>query len=150
MIPVESLEVESLIPHSGESVLLDRVIEHDGDSTISSIIVGSRSWLIRGDGSVAPWLAVEYMAQSIAVHEGIVALTNGRERPLGFLVSVVELDLRSTTLRLGERLEVRTTRVRGRPGLGVLSHSCTVNRRYPGAGVDVIAAGRLSISIPRQ
>ncbi|MBW2695194.1 MAG: hypothetical protein JRE70_01895, partial [Deltaproteobacteria bacterium] len=143
MNAVESLEVASLIPHCGESVLLDRIVEHDGESTTSSIIVGSQSWLVREDGSVAPWLTVEYMAQSIALHEGIVAVTNGRELPLGFLVSVVALDIRGTTLQRGERLEVRTTRVRGRPGLGVLSHCCTLHRRGAEGAPDVIAEGRL-------
>jgi len=145
----ESLEVASLIPHCGESVLLDRIIEHDGDSTISSITVGSQSWLMREDGSVAPWLTVEYMAQSIAVHEGVVAVTNGRELPLGYLVSVVALDIRRATLQCGEQLEVGTTRARGRPGLGVLSHNCTLYRRDAGGLREVIAEGRLSISIPR-
>ncbi len=147
MTALESLDLTTLIPHRGESILIDRVIEHDAESTTTRIITGSQSWLVREDSSIAPWIGVEYMAQSIAAHEGILARKAGHAPPLGFLVSVVAFELHERELQCGERLEVRTTRVRGRPGLGVLSHSCTLYRA--GAESAVIATGRLSISIPK-
>jgi predicted hotdog family 3-hydroxylacyl-ACP dehydratase len=143
-------DIESLIPHRGESVLVDRVVDHDGDTTTTGIVVGRQPWLVREDGGVAPWLVIEYMAQSIATHEGILARVSGYTLPLGFLVAVVGLEFVGPPLRAGERVEVQTRRVRGRPGLGVLSHQCSLYRR-DGEETEVrVAEGRLSISIPKQ
>ena len=150
MDSVESLDIASLIPHCGESILLDRVVDHDRKSTTTSIVVGSQPWLIRSDGSVAPWLGIEYMAQSIAAHEGMIARSEGRRIPLGFLVSVTSFKLYERVLQPGERLEVHTTRVRGRPGLGVLSHTCTLHRSDAKGTRELLAQARLSISIPKQ
>lgn len=150
MDATESLDIASLIPHGDESLLLDGVVDHDCKSTTTCVVVGSQPWLTRSDGSVAPWLGIEYMAQSIAVHEGIIARSEGRKIPLGFLVLVTSFKLHESVLQRGERLEVQTTRVRGRPGLGVLSHTCTLYRSGADSSRDVIAEGRLSISIPKQ
>jgi predicted hotdog family 3-hydroxylacyl-ACP dehydratase len=147
---LESLDVSSLIPHGEESILLDRIVEHDESGTTTSLVVGKNSWLLREDESFAPWLAVEYFAQSIAAHEGLIALSDGRIPTIGFLVSVVGLELQTSTLRRGERLEVRTQRVRGRPGLGVLSHFSSLDRIGDADKRERIAHGRLSISIPRS
>lgn len=149
MNAVDSLDLSSLIPHRGESILLDRVVGHDGKSTTVSIIVGSQSWLLREDGTVAPWLGIEYMAQSVAAHEGILARKNGLSPPLGFLVSVVAWKLLDSRLICGERLEVQTTRVRGRPELGALSHRSSLYRNGAGGQRELVATGRLSFSIPK-
>ena len=150
MSEVSAFEIEWLIPHRGQSVLLDRIIDHDGESTTTGIVVGAKPWLERENGSVAPWLSVEYMAQSIAAHEGILARAEGRELPLGFLVSVLDLQIRCASLQQGEFLEVHTVRVRGRPELGVLSHRCALFRpAVGGAEREALAEGRLSISIPK-
>jgi len=139
--------IEELIPHCGESILLDRVLKHDGDSTTTRVIVRSQRWLRRRDGSVASWLAIEYMAQCIAAHEGMLARADGRVLPLGFLVGVKRLRLGAPRFDRDEELRVWTRRIRGRPGLGVLSHSCIISREGDGPGVDPIAEGRLTIVV---
>ena len=121
--------IQELISHCGESILLDRVIDHDGDSTTTRVVVGNQRWLRQRDGSVASWLAVEYMAQCIAAHEGLLARADDRALPLGFLVSVKRLRLNVSQFDRDEELRVWTRRIRGRPGLGVLSHSCAIYRR---------------------
>lgn len=149
MTGAEKLDLTMLIPHRGESILLDQVIEHDGASTTVGIVVGSQPWLRCEDGSVAPWLGIEYMAQGVAAHEGILARNDGKSPPLGFLVSVVAWKLFDSKLQCGEKLEVKTTRVRGRTALGALSHESELYRKGAGGEREVVATGRLSISIPR-
>ena len=141
--------IEELIPHCGGSVLLDRVLAHDGDSTTARVVVGSRGWLRQRDGSVASWLAIEYMAQCIAAHEGMLARTDGRTLPLGFLVSVKRLRLGAQRFDRDEVLRVSTRRVLGRPGLGVLSHICAISRERDGPEAEPIAKGRLTIVVDR-
>lgn len=145
--PEDQLDLSKLIPHRGESLLLDRIVDHDDECTVARVVVGSRSCLLRDDGTVPAWLVVEYMAQTIAVHEGYVARSEGRTLEIGFLVTVVGLEIQPVTLRSGESLQVRTRRARGRPGLGVVSHSCTVHRVGDGDRHEIVAEGRLSIAI---
>ena len=137
-----------LMPHRGGMLLLERVLEHDGDSTLARVVVGGQSWLQREDGSVPSWLALEYMAQCVAAHEGLRARAEGRPPPLGFLVAAHGLRLHRANFAADALLRVRARRLRGRPGLGVLSHQCSVH----GVGEDgndaLLAEGRLSVSLP--
>ena len=141
--------VATLIPHTGDAILIDRVLAHDGDTTSVSVVVGAKNSLRRGDGSVPAWLAVEYMAQAIAAHEGLLAWTEGRVLPVGFLISATSLELRVSGFDLAETLRVVSRRVRGRPGLGVLSHQCSLMRDCDGANSSAVAEGRLSIALDR-
>lgn len=139
--------VADLIPHAGDAILIDRVIAHEGDTTRVSLVTGSRASLRRADGSVPAWLAIEYMAQAIAVHEGLLAWADGRSLPLGFLISATAIDFRIADFEAGTTLRVDSRRVRGGPRMGVLSHECAI---FPAAGevdADPIVAGRLSIAL---
>lgn len=149
MTVAEKLDLTMLIPHRGDSILLDHVIEHDGTSTTVGIVVGSQPWLRRADGTVAPWLGIEYMAQSVAVHEGILARKAGHSPLPGFLASVVAWKLFDSKLECGEKLEVKTTRVRGRPELRAISHRSELYRKGAAGETEVVATGRLTISIRR-
>ncbi len=150
MSGVEAPPIEELIPHRGESILLDRVIAHDGESTTATLIVGSQRWLRQGDGSVPSWLAIEYMAQCVAAHEGLLARAEGRRLPLGFLASVTRLRLGISRFRGDEQLRVRARRIRGRPSLGVLSHACAIFAESDDPELAPIAEGRLSIALERS
>lgn len=146
----DAAAIESLIPHCGESMLLDHVVAHDGEQTVTGIVVGDKPWLLGQAGTVAPWLAIEYMAQTIATHEGILARAEGREMPLGFLIAVADMALHAAELRAGEALEATTRMVRGRAALGVVSHACTLRRANGSGGGPLVAEGRLSIFISQQ
>jgi predicted hotdog family 3-hydroxylacyl-ACP dehydratase len=142
----EFAPVTELIPHRGALLLIDRVLEHDGGSTTVRVLAGAGGWLQRGDGTVPPWLALEYMAQCSAAHEGLRARAEGRDLPRGFLVSAQRVKLQGSGFRCDEVLRVSARLVRGRPGLGALSYLCSI-WGDPGGSPDPIAEGRLSVSL---
>lgn len=143
--------IEELMPHRGPALLLDRVLSHDHERTEAAVMVETQQWLKRDDGTVAGWLAVEYMAQCLAAHEGILALDEGRPPPKGFLIAATGLRLYQTHFPGNARLRVGSRRVRGRPGLGILSHQCTLHAEPSEAGAGtLLAEGRLSVSIPKK
>ncbi len=150
MDATELPHVSELIPHSGEVLLLDRVLKHDGESTTAQIAVDRQTWLKRENGSVAAWVALEYMAQCIATHEGIRAHLEGRPPVRGSLAAAAGVRLHLSCFEPGELLRVRTQHVRGRPGLGVLSHFCTIHECGEAGEGQLLAEGRLSISIPKS
>lgn len=138
------------MPHRGPILLLDRVISHDSKHTDAYVCIESQSWLKCDDGSVAGWLAIEYMAQCVAAHESLLALDEGRPPPTGFLVAATGIRLHVPRFSADSRIRVRASRVRGRPGLGVLSHQCSMQLLDPGRGRPAsLAEGRLSVSAPR-
>jgi predicted hotdog family 3-hydroxylacyl-ACP dehydratase len=142
-------EIHELIPHRGKSILLDSVKSHDADGTTAIVDVGKQRWLNRPDGTAASWLAVEYMAQCVGAHEGLLALAQGRTIDVGFLVRVTHLCIRVPHFAATDVLEVRTERTRGRPELRALSHSCSIHYRTPEASAP-LAEGRLMLVIPRK
>ncbi len=141
--------VSELLPHQGKVLLLDRVLEHDPESTTTRVFIERQTWLKREDGSVTSWVALEYMAQCIATHEGIRAYLRGVPPVRGSLAAAVGVRLYRSYFRAGEVLRVRTRLVLGRPGLGVLSHFCTVHEDRPTGDGQLLVEGRLSIAIPK-
>ena len=141
--------MRELLPHQGMVLLLDRVLEHDAESTTTRVSIDRQTWLKRDDGSVASWVALEYMAQCIAAHEGIRTHLRGLPPVHGSLAAIVGVRLYRSYFESGELLRVRSRRARGRPGLGVISHFCTVHEDRPTGEGQLLAEGRLSIAIPK-
>ena len=143
--------IEDLMPHRGPVALLECILNHDAQHTEARIRIDDQQWQKRSDGSVASWLALEYMAQCIAAHESLLAIDEGRPPPTGFLVAASGLRLEVLVLPAGSILRVRTERVRGRPGLGALSHQCSLLAAHADSGEEsLVAEGRLSVSTPRD
>lgn len=80
--------IEELVPHSGPMCLLTRVIEHDTGGTVCEAAAERSELLANRDGSVPVWVGLEYMAQCIAAHAGLVGQARGEPvRPGLFLGS---------------------------------------------------------------
>ncbi|MDJ0846894.1 MAG: hypothetical protein QNK04_00795 [Myxococcota bacterium] len=138
--------VELLIPHRSPLLLLERVLEHDGERTVARPALPDGGWLHRGDGSYPAWLAVEFMAQCAAAHEGLRARAEGRALPRGFLTTAQGLRLRRASFAAGEQLRVEARYLRGRPGLGAVSYTCVIRAEGSAPG-EALAEGRLSVAV---
>jgi predicted hotdog family 3-hydroxylacyl-ACP dehydratase len=150
MSAAELPPIEDLVPHRGESLLLDCVLEYDDESTLARVVVGSQKCLEKADGTIAPWVALEYMSQCIAAHESLLAEDGSGSPTPGYLTAAVGVRLHRSRFEVGECLRVRTRRARGRLGLGVLSHFCTVHEENDGVEGRLLVEGRLTISIPKS
>ena len=143
----ELQDVTQVLPHRGDSILIDQVVEQGPDSVLVSIIVGDSPWLCDGEGRVAPWVAIEYMAQAVAAFEGLLAAQARQSQRPGFLVSVKGLGLPDAPFHSGDRLWAASRRTLGRPGLGVVAHRCSLHRSDPREGGAALAQGRFSVAI---
>jgi predicted hotdog family 3-hydroxylacyl-ACP dehydratase len=91
-------DIARLLPHRGNMVLLDAVIDYDADS----IHCLARSHHdadnpLRMDGRLPAWCGIEYAAQAMAVHQGLCARNAGP--PLrGFLAVARDVALTPTDL----------------------------------------------------
>ena len=80
--------IGALVPHSGPMCLLDRVLEHGPDRTVCAVLPRRDTLIAPSAGGVPAWVGLEYMAQCIAVHGGLVARERGLPpRPGVFLGS---------------------------------------------------------------
>ena len=150
MSAAELPPIEGLVPHRGQSLLLDCVLEHDDERTVVRVVVGSSKCLEKPDGTIAPWVAIEYMSQCIAVHESLLAEDDSGPPTPGYLTTAIGVRLHRSRFEVGECLRVRTRRARGRLGLGVLSHFCTVHEENEGVEGRLLVEGRLTITIPKS
>ena len=77
-----------LIPHQGAICLLDAVVE----SSETRITCRTQSHLdpanpLRRDGQLSPTALIEYGAQAMAIHAGLIAEARGEQAPPRLLVS---------------------------------------------------------------
>ena len=133
------IAVAELLPHDGQMVLLDRVIEYDQESLVAEVAV--RDDGLFGDGKIVPaWLAIEYMAQTVAAHGGMMCYLEGKPINLGFLLGTRRYNCNVSTLNVGTKLTIKVERLIQDQGLGVFL--CQVS----GQGVDISA--KLNVYLP--
>lgn len=118
--------LEELLPHRGESLLLDRLLAYDETTTTCSVGLKQQRWLKNFDGSVSNWLTIEYMAQAVAVHESIKAWLAGRSTDVGLLAAISNFQVRVPLLDLDRPLRTRVGRLRGSRELKAFTHICSV------------------------
>jgi len=83
---IEPWPIEDLLPHAGEMILLDAVLEADAERIVCSRRVCSGGLFSAPDGSLPAWTGVELMAQSVAAWAGCQAKREQRPVRLGFLL----------------------------------------------------------------
>jgi predicted hotdog family 3-hydroxylacyl-ACP dehydratase len=120
MIDFKRLNVADLLPHSGEMVLLDRIIEADETSLIAELQVRDDG-LFGNDKTVPAWVGIEYMAQSVAAYAGLMATQQGEPIKLGFLLGTRRYHSNVSTFAVGTRLTVRVEKIIQDESLGMFS-----------------------------
>lgn len=116
--------IEELLPHAGGMMLLERVIAFDNDAMTAEVIV-------RGDGlfgdsrSIPAWLAIEYMAQTVAAHSGMMCKMAGKPLNVGFLLGTRRFHCNVDRLAVGAVLTVTVKRLIQDQGLGVFDCDVT-------------------------
>lgn len=92
--PVGKDRIRALVPHAGSMCLLDAVEQWDK----TSIVCLTHSHRapdhpLRRDGRLAAIHLVEYCAQAMALHRGLVSESQGGRAPPGWLVSARDFKL---------------------------------------------------------
>ena len=126
------IEVAELLPHDGNMVLIDRVVDYDQESLVAEVEV--RDDGLFGDGKTIPaWIGIEYMAQTVAAHGGMMCQLAGKPINLGFLLGTRRYTSNISDFTVGTQLTVKVKRIIEDQGLGVFS--CHIS----GDGIDISA-----------
>ena len=133
-------DLAELLPQAGPMRLLARVLAHSPERTVCALDPASSELFRDAEGRVPGWVALEWMAQCIAAHGGLLARAAGRAPAPGMLVGARRVDLAVSDFALGEPLEVEA-RYAGSAG-PLASFDCALR-----AGAEVLATGALSVYV---
>lgn len=95
------------LPHGAGFTLLDTIVEYGEDYAVCSVRVKPTSLFFEAGRGVPSWVAIEYMAQTIAVYGGITRLQRGKPVQIALLLGTQTMECRSTYFRAGEELTIR-------------------------------------------
>jgi len=124
--------VTELVPHTGDMVLLDRIVDCDDQSLTAELAVRGDGLLCDGP-TVPAWVGIEYMAQTIAAYVGMKAKLANEPIRLGFLLGTRFYNSNIAAFKVGATLTIRVEKIIQDDGLGVFE--C----RILGEGVDITA-----------
>ena len=137
--------IEELLPHEGPMVLLSRVLSHHGDRTVCAVDLDEGGMLQDESGAVAAWVGIEYMAQCVGAHAGLVARAAGEPPRMGFLLGGRRIRFHVARFQRGDRLRVEARRIWGGTG-DLASFDCSLEDAATG---KLLAEGRLNCAVAR-
>ncbi len=81
--------IEQLIPQRAPIVMVDKLLEADGDEALTSLTITSSNFFLADDGQLEATGLVEHIAQSASALAGHQALLAGQtEPPVGYIGEV--------------------------------------------------------------
>ena len=134
--------IESLVPHADGMLLVGAVLEHTEDTTVCRIDVARSALFCDALGRVPAYVALEYMAQTVAAHGGLCARERGESPRVGLL-----LRARDVRLRVGSFGPDRLLRARARVlrAERLLSFACDVSDP---ADARPLACAEIKVHVP--
>ncbi|GHT90476.1 thioester dehydrase [Betaproteobacteria bacterium] len=117
------LPIEEYLPHRGQMLLLDRVLEVTPGRMMTSVSIRPESAFCR-EGRVAAYVGIEYMAQTVGALVGWHEREAGGAVKTGFLVSVRKYSCAVDYFFVGTTLNIEARENwRDAEGLGVMDCS---------------------------
>ena len=137
------IDMEQLLPHKGDMVLIDRMVEEgDGYGTAQVKVDAASKFFEEEINGIRAFIGLEWMAQTIAAVAGIEALKNNRPVQVGFLLGSRKYAPSKNVFALDEEYIIRVEQIyREDNGLG--SFQCTIHQ-----GDVLIADSKLNVFAP--
>jgi predicted hotdog family 3-hydroxylacyl-ACP dehydratase len=123
--------LNELLAHEGCMMLLDKIIKFDDQSMVTEVIVRDDG-LFGDDKAVPALVGIEYMAQTISAHGGMMDKIAQRPTYLGFLLGTRSYTSNVDCFLTGSKLTVTVQKIIQEQGLGVFD--CKINA--PGVLVE--------------
>jgi len=106
---IERDELQTIIPHKGKMLLLDRVIDYDIEHSIRAEYNITKSCIFYDpvlDG-VPAWVGFEFIAQTISALTGIRKREKGEKPTMGFILSIPFMKMEIPLFKNGSLVEIR-------------------------------------------
>lgn len=135
--------VETLVPQSGQMVLIDQVVQTADDYIVVDLTVRDDGLFSDPDHTVPAWVGLEYMAQAVAAYSGYRRRTQGQEIELGFLLGTRFYECSADHFTCGERLRVKAEKIIEAAN-DMVVFDCTLS------GAQVTARSKLNLLMPQD
>lgn len=113
------LPIETYVPHRDTMLLIKQLKAADSESAVTELRIPRDSPFME-NGSVPSWIAIEYMAQTIAAWAGYQAVQENRPVRIGFLLGTRKFEAHQPHLRVGSLIRVEARcELQGDNGLGM-------------------------------
>ncbi len=146
VIPDAQYTFESVVPHTGDMVLLDQIDHGDDQALQASVTIRPDAPFVDERG-MPGWVGIEMMAQTIGAFGGCRARRNGQQVKIGFLVGSRKYQCSHSYFPIGARLEVSVREVIfGENGLCVFE--CTL--QGTGEHADIAASANINVFQPED
>ncbi len=119
-----------LLPHRPPMILIDHVVHHEVKKTVCGVTIGPHSLFQDQLGRVPNWIGIEYMAQSVAAHAGLLAHAHGVPIRVGFLLGTRRTICYQSRFEQGQALLIQVEPRHG--GEPVAIFACTIRDRESG------------------
>jgi predicted hotdog family 3-hydroxylacyl-ACP dehydratase len=116
--------ISDLVPHADGMLLIDRVLEADGDRVLSEATIrGDSIFFERGRG-VPAYVGFELMAQTISAYDGLKRHARGKKPAIGLLLGCRKYTAHRPFFVEGERVRVEVKSLLGEEGMA--SFECAI------------------------
>lgn len=103
-------DLSLVLPHRPPMILLDELIAYDENSATAKVEIRADSLFADQQGHVPTWIALEFMAQTVAAYAGMTAILQGNPIQLGFLLGTRNCELAKSHFYSGELLIIHVER----------------------------------------
>jgi len=122
--------MEQLLPHRSPMILIDRLVEANGQRGACEVTITPQSMFLEASG-VPAFVGIEYMAQSIAAYGGYQCYLANKPIAIGFLMGTRRLESYCQFFELGQTLRIHVSHVWGKHEL--MRFRCTITSAATGA-----------------
>ena len=144
---IEHDELTNLIPHAGTMSLLNGVLSWDDKQIVCQAVSHtSQENPLRCDQGLSALHGIEYGAQAMAVHGGLLAREQNQKAVPGFLAALRQIKIHVEWLdKIKEPLSVKATQLLGDGGHYMYDFSLSVSDQLLLSGRATVMAQRASV-----
>lgn len=116
---------ETLLLHSGDMLLLDRITAFDTEGILAEYQPQAQAWYADQNGNMPAWIGMELMAQAIAAHVGLLKRQEGLPPKQGVLLGTRRYHAHIPAFSADTLLQVRAS-VAFRDDSGLGAYDCNI------------------------
>lgn len=135
---------EALLMHSGDMLLLDRIIAFDTENVVAEYLPQATAWYAGHDGNMPAWIGMELMAQAIAAHVGLLKQQQNLPPKQGVLLGTRRYHAHVPTFAADILLQIKAS-VAFRDDSGLGAYDCMISNQ-----LGTIAEATLKVYEPED
>ena len=137
--------IESIVPHDHPMILINELIEYDEFKGLCKVVINNKSnFFCKQNQAVPSYVALEYMAQTIAAYANANRLDQNLDMTIGFLVSSRKFKVFVPQFELNSELTIEVEQLYLENG-GLAAFDCKVEQN--GA---LVAQAKINIFQPND